>query len=310
MESNSEEEKSKKKLSSKEKKAPNSKSASKAKSKKKVAGKKKSVKKKIKSKSKKIVRKPRGPSLYNRVQKSVAQWCRDNGSKCTQKEIAETYQAVKLRYMGDVKVAFNPDKFQSEIAKILSNKGKSTIPDDFLGPFPWYDSPSLFNQDGLFFNPKDILRFDLTSINGPEIEMNYDEFNDIYSDDIYVRIYEFQKELRQTNKSFYLLFVYDEDASDEDRRIYTWNLKMDTDESPEGSEQPTEVTSEKIIKVTGDEEFAKQKESENQFREREIAIEEKKLQTEQIKNDIELVKLKLMDPEVFKKKWADYLAGK
>ena len=281
--------------------------------------------------------KVRKKSSYNIVSSAISKWCKENGARCTKKQISEIYQGLKERRLtGDPKyqltaedielgikgnLVLNKGTEKEEKVDLLAFKDTNGVPTQFFD-FEWYFAPSFFNNDGLYFKSDDILRFDLTSIGRGVIEIYYSEFNAVYRDDIYEWITEevegFESE---SGKGYYGRFKLNEQATDIENRIFEWTFQgQDEGQVPtqEGREKVTGVKDKSLpteaeAKAQKEEDKAREKQEiapPRKLSKKELEIEKIKAETEFLKEqnrakelDIESVKLGLMDAEEFKAKW-------
>jgi hypothetical protein len=281
--------------------------------------------------------KVRKKSSYNIVSSAISKWCKENGARCTKKQISEIYQGLKERRLtGDPKyqltaedielgikgqLVLNEGKKNEEKVDLLAFKDTNGVPTQFFD-FEWYFAPSFFNNDGLYFKNDDILRFDLTSIGRGVIEIYYSEFNAVYRDDIYEWITEevegFESE---SGKGYYGRFKLNEQATDVENRIFEWTFEgQDEGQVPtqEGREKVTGIKDKSLpteaeAKAQKEEDKAREKQESappRKLSKKELEIEKIKAETEFLKEqnkakeiDLESVKLGLMDAEEFKSKW-------
>jgi hypothetical protein len=281
--------------------------------------------------------KVRKKSSYNIVSSAISKWCKENGARCTKKQISEIYQGLKERRLtGDPKyqltaedielgikgqLVLNEGKTNEEKVDLLAFKDTNGVPTQFFD-FEWYFAPSFFNNDGLYFKNDDILRFDLTSIGRGVIEIYYSEFNAVYRDDIYEWITEevegFESE---SGKGYYGRFKLNEQATDVENRIFEWTFEgQDEGQVPtqEGREKVTGIKDKSLpteaeAKVQKEEDKAREKQESappRKLSKKELEI--KKIEAETAflnaqnkakEIDLESVKLGLMDAEEFKAKW-------
>jgi hypothetical protein len=270
--------------------------------------------------------KVRKVSNYNLVSSAVSKYCVENyNRKCTKKEISDIYNELKLRYLvSDPKYQLSAVEINSQIKSLLSNRNDASVPVSLFS-FNWFELPSLFNQDGLFFKRDDVLRFDLRVINKGVLETTYEELNDVYRNDIYVwineEIDEYERNVGELPSPI-PTFELSAEESDEENRIFGWSFFsaeltsfLGTDFKPtrEGRERVVGVTdkslpSEKDLKSrTGlkkglSADTGKSKEEITLDRDK-LALEREKFEEEKFVRDLELVKMGLMDGDFFKEKW-------
>jgi hypothetical protein len=281
--------------------------------------------------------KVRKKSSYNIVSSAISKWCKENGARCTKKQISEIYQGLKERRLtGDPKyqltaedielgikgnLVLNKGTEKEEKVDLLAFKDTEGVPTQFFD-FEWYFAPSFFNNDGLYFKSDDILRFDLTSIGRGVIEIYYSEFNAVYRDEIYEWITEevegFESE---SGKGYYGRFKLNEQATDIENRIFEWTFEGQDEGQVPTQEGREKVTGIKDTSLPTEAEAKAQKEQDKAREKQEIApprklskkeleIEKIKAETEFLKEqnkakeiDVESVKLGLMDAKEFKAKW-------
>jgi hypothetical protein len=281
--------------------------------------------------------KVRKKSSYNIVSSAISKWCKENGARCTKKQISEIYQGLKERRLtGDPKyqltaedielgikgnLVLNKGTEKEEKVDLLAFKDTDGVPTQFLD-FEWYFAPSFFNNDGLYFKSDDVLRFDLSSIGRGVIEIYYSEFNSVYRDDIYEWITEevegFESE---SGKGYYGRFKLNQDATDIENRIFEWTFEgQDEGQVPtqEGREKVTGIKDKSLpteaeAKAQKEEDKAREKQESappRKLSKKELELEtlkeknkEKELQIKEKEIDLESVKLGLMDAEEFKAKW-------
>jgi hypothetical protein len=281
--------------------------------------------------------KVRKKSSYNIVSSAISKWCKENGARCTKKQISEIYQGLKERRLtGDPKyqltaedielgikgnLVLNKGTQNEEKVDLLAFKDTDGVPTQFFD-FEWYFAPSFFNNDGLYFKSDDVLRFDLSSIGRGVIEIYYSEFNSVYRDDIYEWITEevegFESE---SGKGYYGRFKLNQDATDIENRIFEWTFEgQDEGQVPtqEGREKVTGIKDKSLpteaeAKAQKEEDKAREKQESappRKLSKKELELEtlkeknkEKELQIRAKEIDLESVKLGLMDAEEFKAKW-------
>jgi len=187
--------------------------------------------------------KVRKKSSYNIVSSAISKWCKENGKRCTKKEISEIYQGLKERYLtSDKKYQLTAEEIQLGIEgklkdekgvprDLLAFKNQTAVPTNLATPFYWFFSPSYFNDDGLFFKQDDILRFDMNIIGRGVVEIYFKEFNEKYREDIYDWITEEIEDYEKANGeslSPVPEFVFDKDATDIENRIFEWKFTSDS----------------------------------------------------------------------------------
>jgi hypothetical protein len=246
--------------------------------------------------------KVRKKSSYNIVSSAISKWCKENGARCTKKQISEIYQGLKERRLtGDPKynltaedielgikgqLVLNEGKKNEEKVDLLAFKDTDGVPTQFFD-FEWYFAPSFFNNDGLYFKSDDVLRFDLSSIGRGVIEIYYSEFNAVYRDEIYEWITEevegFESE---SGKGYYGRFKLNEQATDVENRIFEWTF-----EGQDEGQVPTQQGREKVtgIKDTSlpTEAEAKAQKEEDKAREKQESAPPRKLS----KKELEIKKI-------------------
>ena len=260
------------------------------------AGKRKAKRKSV------VVRKQ---SSYNIVQKGIKDYClRKYGKRCTRKEVSEIYQGLKLRYADewkDNKGSITPKKIADEIDQRLSYRKAGSMPTD-LKDFEWYFViDKLMLEDGGFFQPDDVLNFDLSPIGLGTPRGEYVDLEYIYTEEVYPEVREYISDVETTTglkMSPQPLFVLDEKRSDIDKRIFTWVIDFGQVEgkeeflpTPEGQKPPKE-------KKEGKEAKSKSAVTEAVLLERE-KTEQMKIQKQL--NAMELLKSGAIDQDTFKK---------
>ena len=261
--------------------------------------------------------KVRKQSSYNIVSSAISKWCKENGARCTKKQISEIYQGLKERRLtGDPKYQLTAEDIASGIkgklvvdegtdrekkVDLLAFKDAVGVPTQFLD-FEWYFAPSFFNNDGLFFKQDDVLRFDLSSIGRGVIEIYYSEFNERYRDDIYEWITEevegFESE---SGKGYYGRFKLNQDATDIENRIFEWTFEgQDEGQVPtqEGREKVTGVKDKSLpteaeAKAQKEEDKAREKQESappKKLSKKELEIKKIEAETDNVKAKAELLK--------------------
>ena len=261
--------------------------------------------------------KVRKKSAYNIVSSAISKWCKENGARCTKKQISEIYQGLKERRLtGDPKyqltaedielgikgqLVLNEGKTNEEKVDLLAFKDTNGVPTQFFD-FEWYFAPSFFNNDGLYFKSDDIPRFDLTSIGRGIKEIYYSEFNAVYRDDIYQWITEevegFESE---SGKGYYGRFKLNEQATDIENRIFEWTFEgQDEGQVPtqEGREKVTGIKDKSLpteaeAKAQKEEDKAREKQESappRKLSKKELEIKKIEAETENVKAKTELQK--------------------
>lgn len=270
--------------------------------------------------------KVRKVSNYNLVSSAVSKYCVENyNRKCTKKEISDIYNELKLRYLvSDPKYQLTADEINSKIKELLSNRNSTSVPVS-LFMFNWFELPSLFNQDGLFFKRDDVLRFDLRVINRGIVETTYEELNDFYRNEIYVwineEIDEYERNIGELPSPI-PTFELSAEESDEENRIFGWSFSSSELASFLGAEfKPTREGRERVVGITDKSlpsekdlksktglkkglsaDTGKSKEEISLERDK-LLLEREKFEEEKFVRDLDLVKMGLMDGEFFKEKW-------
>ena len=297
--------------------------------------------------SKEVPSKVRKQSSYNIVSSAISKWCKENGARCTKKQISEIYQALKERRLKDDKynltaeeielgikgkLVLNEGKYNEEKVDLLAFKNDEAVPLQFL-EFNWFDSPSFFNNDGLFFKKDDVLRFDFTSIGRGVVEVYYSEFNKVYRDEIYVWLTQDIEDFEKQNGvmlSPVPKFILNEEMTDIENRIFEWtfesdDLGIDLGATKEGREKVTGVKDESLpteaeAKAQKEEDKAREKQESappKKLSKKELEIKKIEAETENVKAKAELLKAEteaqnadmkkiemgLMTKAEFKKKW-------
>ena len=215
-----------------------------------------------------VIKPMRVQTQYNKVRTIVADYCKRNyGRRCTRKESQEIYQSLKTRFLdkdsGIKQISLNDIK--ADIDKVLAFRNSSTPPSSVILPMPYYDVVTrLYNNDGGFFREDDTLIFDLSTIGEGKVKTPYGELAYAYKTDIYERVreYIFDVEASGVKVSPPPEFVYDADKSNEDKRIFVWNINFDNVDDKEQiftgdelkgqsdeKERNEEVISEKVDEV-------------------------------------------------------------
>ena len=281
--------------------------------------------------------KVRKKSAYNIVSSAISKWCKDNGARCTKKQISEIYQGLKERRLtGDPKYQLTAEDIELGIKgklvvdegtekektiDLLAFKNQEGVPTQFFD-FEWYFAPSFFNNDGLYFKQDDVLRFDLTSIGRGVIEIYYSEFNSVYRDDIYEWITEEVEGYEsESGKGYYGRFKLNQEATDIENRIFEWTFEgQDEGQVPtqEGREKVTGIKDESLpteaeAKAQKEEDKAREKQESappRKLSKKELELEtlkeknrEKELMLKEKDSDREDVKMGLMTSEEFRNKW-------
>jgi hypothetical protein len=256
--------------------------------------------------------KVRKKSSYNIVSSAISKWCKENGARCTKKQISEIYQGLKERRLtGDPKyqltaedielgikgnLVLNKGTEKEEKVDLLAFKDTEGVPTQFFD-FEWYFAPSFFNNDGLYFKSDDILRFDLTSIGRGVIEIYYSEFNAVYRDEIYEWITEevegFESE---SGKGYYGRFKLNEQATDIENRIFEWTFEGQDEGQVPTQEGREKVTGVKDKSLPTEAEAKAQKEEDKAREKQESApprkLSKKELEIKKIEAETENVKAK------------------
>jgi hypothetical protein len=298
--------------------------------------------------SKQVPTKVRKKSDWNTVSSSISQWCKDNGSRCTKKQISEIYQGLKERRLtGDPKYKLTPEDIQLGIkGDLILNKGKKneekvdllayknqeSVPTQFK-EFPWFNAPSFFNNDGLYFKDDDILLFDLFAIGRGMVETTYKEFNMVYRDEMYQWITKSLQDYEEANNEAASPppdFILNEEEIDLENRVFEWKLFYQSSLIPntptqEGQEKVTGIK-DKTLKTEKEVKEQQEKDLQRQIQQpapmsekerEELAIEKTKADTENLnakaklqeaeteaqKNDMKKIEMGLMTKAEFKKKW-------
>jgi hypothetical protein len=275
--------------------------------------------------------KVRKVSNYNLVSSAVSKYCKDNyNRKCTKKEISEIYNELKLRYLtSDPKYQLTADEINSQITKLLSNRNNLNVPVSLFG-FNWFELPSLFNQDGLFFKRDDVLRFDLRIINKGVVETTYEELNDFYRNEIYVWINEVVDEYESDEgelPSPIPQFDLSAEESDEENRIFGWSFTSDklSGYFGTGLYKPTREGRERVVGIKdkslpsekdlrskkggkkGSEGVIGKSKDEIALEREKIAFDREKFEEEKFVRDLTLLDKGLMDRDFFVEKWKSRL---
>ena len=292
--------------------------------------------------------KVRKKSDWNIVSSAISKWCKDNGARCTKKQISDIYQGLKERRVtGDPKynltaedielgikgeLVLNEGKKNEEKVDLLAFKNDEAVPLQFL-EFNWFDSPSFFNNDGLFFKSDDVLRFDFTSIGRGIVEVYYSEFNKVYRDEIYVWLTQDIEDFEKQNGvmlSPVPKFILNEEMTDIENRIFEWtfesdDLSIDLGATQEGREKVTGVKDKSLpteaeAKAQKEEDKAREKQesapmSEEararldidkfnaETRRMEVKNDRIKAKEKSRENDLKEVELGIMSIDEYKKKW-------
>ena len=290
----------------------------------------------------------RKKSAYNIVSSAISKWCKENGARCTKKQISDIYQGLKERRLtGDPKyqltaedielgvrgeLVLNEGKKNEEKVDLLAFKNDDSVPLQFK-EMDWFNAPSFFNNDGLFFKNEDILRFDLTSIGRGLHEVFYSEFNKFYRDEIYVWVTQDIEDYEEKNGQMLSpvpKFILNEEMTDIENRIFEWtfesdDLGIDLGATQEGQQKVTGIKNESLpteaeAKAQKEEDMAREKQEsapprklskkeldleilKEKNREKELQIQEKELMLKEKDSDREDVKMGLMTNAEFRKKW-------
>jgi hypothetical protein len=292
--------------------------------------------------------KVRKKSDYNIVSSAISKWCKENGARCTKKQISEIYQGLKQRRLkGDPKyqltaedielgikgqLVINEGKTNEEKVDLLAFKNDESVPLQFL-EMDWFNAPSFFNNDGLFFTNEDILRFDLTSIGRGVVEVYYSEFNKVYRDEIYVWVTQDIEDYEKKNGQMLSpvpKFILNEQMTDIENRIFEWtfesdDLGIDLGATQEGREKvtgikDTSLPTEAEAKAQKEEDMAREKQESappRKLSKKELDIKKIEAETENLKakaelqkaeteaqnTDMKKIEMGLMTKAEFKKKW-------
>jgi hypothetical protein len=292
--------------------------------------------------------KVRKKSAYNVVSSAISKWCKENGARCTKKQISDIYQGLKERRLtGDPKyqltaedielgikgeLVLNEGKKNEEKVDLLAFKNDEAVPLQFL-EMDWFNAPSFFNNDGLFFKKEDILRFDLTSIGRGVVEVYYSEFNKVYRDEIYVWVTQDIEDYEKKNGQMLSpvpKLILNEQMTDIENRIFEWtfesdDLGIDLGATQEGQQKVTGIKNESLpteaeAKAQKQEDIAREKQESAPSRKlskKELEIKKIEAETENLKeqnrvkelmlkekeSDREDVKMGLMTSAEFRKKW-------
>jgi hypothetical protein len=298
--------------------------------------------------SKQVPTKVRKKSDWNIVSSAISKWCKDNGSRCSKKQISEIYQGLKERRLnGDPKYKLTPEDIELGIkGELVLNKGKKneekvdllayknqeSVPAQFK-EFPWFNAPSFFNNDGLYFKDDDVLLFDLFIIGRGMVETTYKEFNMVYRDEMYQWITKSLQDYEEANNEAASPppdFILNVDEIDLENRVFEWKLfyqssLIPTTPTQEGQEKVTGIKdetlkSEKEVKEQQEKDLQRQIQQPAPMSEKEreeLAIEKikaealkinaeteaMKAQTEAQNTDMKKIEMGLMTKAEFKKKW-------
>lgn len=287
--------------------------------------------------SKEVPSKVRKVSDWNIVSSAISKWCKENGARCTKKQISEIYRSIKERKLSKDpnykltaeeielgikgQLVLNEGKYNEEKVDLLAFKNQEGVPTQFFD-FEWYFAPSFFNNDGLYFKQDDVLRFDLTSIGRGVIEIYYSEFNSVYRDDIYEWITEEVEQYEsESGKGYYGRFKLNQEATDVENRIFEWTFEgQDEGQVPtqEGREKVTGIKDKSLpteaeAKAQKEEDKAREKQESappRKLSKKELELEtlkeknrEKELMLKEKDSDREDVKMGLMTSEEFRNKW-------
>lgn len=290
--------------------------------------------------------KVRKKSSFNIVSSAISKWCKENGKRCTKKEISEIYQGLKERYLtSDKKYQLTAEEIQlgiegklkddkGEKRDLLAFKNQTAVPTNLGTAFNWFFAPSYFNNDGLFFKEDDILRFDLKAIGRGVVEIEFKEFNAKYREEIYDWITEEIEDYEKTNGealSPVPEFVFDEDATDIENRIFEWRFESDAlgvgslGATQEGKKKVTGITDKSLpteaeAQAQKEEDKAREKQesapmSEEararldidkfnaETRRMEVKNDRIKAKEKSRENDLKEVELGIMSIDEYKKKW-------
>ena len=288
--------------------------------------------------SKEVPTKVRKKSDWNIVSSAISKWCKDNGSRCTKKQISEIYQGLKERRLkgdpkyklsaedielgikGELKVDEGTDK--EKTIDLLAFKNQEAVPTQFF-EFPWFNAPSFFNNDGLFFRDEDILFFDLTAIGRGLVQTTYKEFNTKYRDELYMWITQDINDYEEANgeaPSPPPDFILNLEETDLNNRIFEWKFQYQSSLIPsvptqEGQQKvtgelDTSLPTESQVKAQNEEDMARQNQVSEQEAKERLKIDKMNAKTRQLeakneerKIDLEEVKLGIMSVEDYNKKW-------
>jgi hypothetical protein len=307
-------------------------------------GKRKAVRKKgfapssTKGTSEQVPTKVRKISDWNIVSSSISKWCKENGSRCTKKQISEIYQGLKERRLkGDPKYKLTAEDIQLGIqGELILNKGTSkeekvdllaykndtSVPAQFF-TFPWFNAPSFFNNDGLFFRDEDVFFFDLTPIGRGLVQTTYKDFNTKYRDELYMWITQDIDDYEDRNgipPSPPPDFILNQEETDLNNRVFEWKFQYQSSILPnaptqEGQQRVTGVLdtslpTEAQVKAQNEEDTARQNQVSEQDAKERLKIDKMNAKTRQLeaknearKIDLEEVKMGIMSVEDYNKKW-------
>jgi len=150
--------------------------------------------------------------------------------KCTKKEVSEIYQGLKSRFLTSKTkgLQINAGDLSNEIESKLSYKNRATIPFT-CREFEWYMTiDMLYGSDGFYFKPSDTLNFNCNM--GVPFDMGvfsteYNQLEDYYKDEMYAPLREYMEHLQEeSDSSIKPIFVFNEQLSDIENRIFWWDL--------------------------------------------------------------------------------------
>ena len=150
--------------------------------------------------------------------------------RCSKQEVSEIYQGLKSRFLKSKTkgMQISASDLSIQIEQKLAYKGKESVPFT-CREFEWYLLiDTLYGADGFFFKPSDVLNFNCNmggAFNMGVFSSEYNSLEDTYKEEMYSVLREYMDDIQEENDSSVKpFFVFNEELSDIENRIFWWDL--------------------------------------------------------------------------------------